>query len=217
MKTKNIKNTIIWSAVIGISAIVLFCGLAICIKDKFDFSPFVGTLNIFIDLCAMLIAIIGIYIAYRIQVDIADLNEKNHISQDFFNKLNIYVSSVDKLNRTYKSHVENSHEKSSIIASANMLSTQAIMVYYALKDLVGSKEYAAQYASNTTIKNSINSIEGTLTRLSDIALIEMNGMDSFKSDILKLVIQLNDENADLQREIYAIQYPKTEKLESRTI
>lgn len=217
MKTKNIKNIIIWSAVIGISAIVLFCGLAICIKDKFDFSPFVGTIDIFFDLCAMLIAIIGIYIAYRIQVDIADMNEKNHISQDFFNKLNIYISSVDKLNRTYKSHVENSHEKSSIIASANMLSTQAIMVYYALKDLIGSKEYTAQYVSNTTIKNSVNSIESTLTHLSDIALIEMNGIDSFKSDILKLVIQLNDENADFQREIYAIRYPKTGKLESRTI
>lgn len=217
MKTKNIKSTIIWIASIGACVIALLLGLTIFLNVKYNLSNYAIPINICFSLFTLLVAILGIYIAYRIQKDIADMNTKNHNTQDFFNKLNVYMSSAEKLNQTYHLHVVNSHEKNEIIASANMLSTQAIFVYYALMDLIGSKDYIEKYNSNDSIKDSIKSIENILTRLSDIALIEMHGMDSFKSEIRQLVIQFNDENADFHREIHSVLYPKEEMPEPRTI
>ncbi len=173
-------------------------------------------LTLSLSMCSILVATLGIYITYRIQNTIASINARNRENDSFNNKLLFYMQKVEAINQTYQSLVGTT-DPTAKKAYANTLSTQAVLAYYALKDIENSSLYRNKFTNNKELSDISEEQYKVLTQLSDVALFAKEGMERALKGIDATIGPLNDNCAQYRLEIHKVLYPGQEAMDDRIV
>lgn len=213
----DIKKSIRAMIAIGICVIavivtaLVFWDLQYCFME--DAAIF---LTLSLSMCSILVATLGIYITYRIQNTIASINARNRENDSFNNKLLFYMQKVEAINQTYQSLVGTT-DPTAKKAYANTLSTQAVLAYYALKDIENSSLYRNKFTNNKELSDISEEQYKVLTQLSDVALFAKEGMERALKGIDATIGPLNDNCAQYRLEIHKVLYPGQEAMDDRIV
>lgn len=213
----DIKKSIRAMIAIGICVIavivtaLVFWNLQYCFME--DAAIF---LTLSLSMCSILVATLGIYITYRIQNTIASINARNRENDSFNNKLLFYMQKVEAINQTYQSLVGTT-DPTAKKAYANTLSTQAVLAYYALKDIENSSLYRNKFTNNKELSDISEEQYKVLTQLSDVALFAKEGMERALKGIDATIGPLNDNCAQYRLEIHKVLYPGQEAMDDRIV
>lgn len=213
----DMKKSIRAMIVIGICVIavivaaLVFWDLQYCFME--DAAIF---LTLSLSMCSILVATLGIYITYRIQNTIASINARNRENDSFYNKLQFYMQKVEAINQTYQSLVGTT-DPTAKKAYANTLSTQAVLAYYALKDIENSSLYRNKFTNNKELSDISEEQYKVLTQLSDVALFAKDGMERALKGIDVTIGPINDNCAQYRLEIHKVLYPTQETMEDRIV
>lgn len=178
-------------------------------------------LHIAIDTIALTVAVVGVYMAYRIQMSIQHLSEENRKRDMFDQSFHIFVTKIEVINQTYQSWCAQTDE-SVKRAYANTISTQAMLAYYALSDLVTSEYYKEKIKEQDETKD----IFEMLSKLSDKFVMRIAGIkdadekgirntDLTQEGTFTFVNNLNNLSADFIRGIYEITKEDSKRLDAR--
>lgn len=215
---EKLNKRIAWIIIISIAAIIAIVGLC-AYNNVFD-ADTTFYVKVGISLLALATAGLGVYLTYTIQTTIIKANAKNRERDEFTHRLQIYTEGLDKLNIDLLSLQEAIKASRSItnstITSANVLCSQAYMIYYAFQDLISCKFYQTTFAAIKNADMYYKDIPSCLSQISDLAYICMTDI-SRANELIGLVNDLNNYSADFHTEIYQVLYPKQEALEPRTI
>lgn len=149
---------------------------------------------------------LGIYIAYIIQKEISLRNTKNRENDVFQEKIRYYITQIDKLNHTYQSMI-GANEVAFKAACANTLSTEAMLVSYALSDIVHDNLYKDYVQRDADAMDACKELFPRLESLSDNSLILSSGDLSIEKNIKELVQEINNNYALIQHSIYYFLHP----------
>ena len=213
----DIKKSIRAMIAIGICVIavivtaLVFWNLQYCFME--DAAIF---LTLSLSMCSILVATLGIYITYRIQNTIASINARNRENDSFNNKLLFYMQKVEAINQTYQSLVGTT-DPTAKKAYANTLSTQAVLAYYALKDIENSSLYRNKFTNNKELSDISEEQYKVLTQLSDVALFAKEGMERALKGIDATIGPINDNCAHYRLEIHKVLYPGQEAMDDRIV
>lgn len=178
-------------------------------------------LHIAIDTIALTVAVVGVYMAYRIQMSIQQLSEENRKRDMFDKSFHIFVTKIEVINQTYQSWCAQT-EESVKRAYANTISTQAMLAYYAMSDLVTSDYYKEKIKAQDETKD----IFEMLSKLSDKFVMRIAGIkdadekgirntDLTQEGTFTFVNNLNNLSADFIRGIYEITKEDSKRLDAR--
>ena len=213
----DIKKSIRAMVAIGICVIavivaaLVFWDLQYCFME--DAAIF---LTLSLSMCSILVATLGIYITYRIQNTIASINARNRENDSFNNKLLFYMQKVEAINQTYQSLVGTT-DPTAKKAYANTLSTQAVLAYYALKDIENSSLYRNKFTNNKELSDISEEQYKVLTQLSNVALFAKEGMERALKGIDATIGPINDNCAQYRLEIHKVLYPGQEAMDDRIV
>ena len=194
-----------------IVAALVFWDLQYCFME--DAAIF---LTLSLSMCSILVATLGIYITYRIQNTIASINARNRENDSFNNKLLFYMQKVEAINQTYQSLVGTT-DPTAKKAYANTLSTQAVLAYYALKDIENSSLYRNKFTNNKELSDISEEQYKVLTQLSNVALFAKEGMERALKGIDATIGPINDNCAQYRLEIHKVLYPGQEAMDDRIV
>ena len=180
-------------------------------------------LHIAIDTIALTVAVVGVYMAYRIQMSIQRLSEENRKRDMFDQSFHIFVTKIEVINQTYQSWCAQTDE-SVKRAYANTISTQAMLAYYAMSDLVTSDYYKEKIKEQDETKD----IFEMLSKLSDKFVLRIAGIkdvdekgirntDLTQEGTFTFVNNLNNLSADFIRGIYEITKEDSKRLDARYV
>lgn len=181
-------------------------------------------LHIIIDTLVLIVTVAGVYVAYKIQMSIVKLTADNRKRDMFDKNLQILIKKIEAINITYQSWCLQTDEQVKR-AYANTLSTQSMVVYYALKDLTSSNYYKEHWADKPMNTDEMFNI---LQTLSDKFIIRIVGVkekdekgvkdtDLTQSSTFAHINNLNNYTADFIRNIYQVLYSDTHLLEERFV
>lgn len=180
-------------------------------------------LHIAIDTVALTVAVVGVYMAYRIQMSIQHLSEENRKRDMFDKSFHIFVTKIEVINQSYQSWCAQTDE-SVKRAFANTISTQAMLAYYALNDLVTSDYYKDKIKEQDETKD----IFETLSKLSDKFVMRIAGIkdaeekglrntDITQEGTFKYINDLNNKSTDFIRGIYEMTKKKVKLMDERFV
>lgn len=227
IKTKNdhmntLKKRIRTIAIVGVLVIALIIVTLVLLENQFNLfqTPVQFYTSIGLSLAAITVAIIGVYVTYTIQSTIIKINASHRKQDEFTKRLKVYADGMDAVNKSFLEYQKEAKKKDPakgvLIASANVLCSQAYLTYYAFLDLIDCAYFKEQFGNSQEIKVYAEDIPSFLSKISDNAYIGMTDT-SVMSDILGFVGSLNSESADLQRAIYKVLYPNMVNMSERTM
>lgn len=218
---KNLKKKIRNIAIIGVLVIAIIIVALILLEKKFDLfqTPIQFFSTIGLSMAAITVAIIGVYVTYTIQSTIININASHRKQDEFTKRLKVYADGLDAVNKSFleyqKEARKNDPTKDVLIASANVLCSQAYLTYYTFLDLIDCEYFKEQFVDTQEINVYKDSIPSYLTNISDNAYVGMTDT-SVMSNILGFIGSLNNESADFQRAIYKVLYPNMVNIGERT-
>lgn len=213
----NFKKSIRTIIAIGICAIVIILAALLVLNCRYQFMDKLAVfITIGLSMCAILVATLGIYITFNIQNTIAGINARNREHDSFYNKLQFYMQKIEAINQTYQS-LAGTTNPAAKKAYANTLSTQAVLAYYALKDIENSSLYCNKFTGNKGLSEISKELFDVLTRLSDVALFAKDGMASALIEIDATIDPINNNSAQYRLEIHKVLYPSQEVMDDRIV
>ena len=227
IKTKNnpmndLKKRIRNIAIIGVLVIALIIVVLILLENQFKLfqTPIQFYTTIGLSMVAITVAIIGVFVTYTIQSTIIKINASHRKQDEFTRRLKVYADGMDAVNKSFLEYQKEAKKKTPVkgvlIASANVLCSQAYLTYYAFLDLIDCAYYKEQFGTSQEIKVYAEDIPLYLSKISDNAYAGMTDT-RVMSDILGNIGSLNSESADLQRAIYKVLYPSLVNMSERTV